>query len=49
MAHYKKCRLTYTFTRRSRELSSTLDDDGGRHDYGSVAFTYLATWKPPGS
>ncbi len=48
VARYKKCRLSYTFVRRSREFSPTFDDDGGRHDYGSVAFTYLTTWKPSG-
>lgn len=47
VARYKKWRLSYTFTRRSREFSPNFDDDGGRHDYGSLAFTYLATW-PPG-
>lgn len=43
---YKSWRFTYTFTRRSREFSPNLDDDGGRHDYGSVALSWLA-W-PPG-
>ncbi len=46
VARYKKWRLSYTFVRRSREFEAALDDDGGRHDYGSVAFTYLATWPP---
>jgi len=47
VARYRKWSLSYTFTRRSKEYSPNFDDDGGRHDYGSVAFTYLATW-PPG-
>ena len=46
LARYKKCQLSYTFTRRSREFSPNFDSDGGRHDFGSVAFTYLVTWKP---
>ena len=46
VARYKKCRLSYTFTRRSREYSPTFDNDGGRHDYGTVAFSYLTNWRP---
>jgi hypothetical protein len=43
---YKKYQLHYTFTRRSREYSPSFDDDGGRHDYGSIAFSYLIAWPP---
>lgn len=44
---YKEWRLTYTFTRRSNEFSPNFDDDGGRHDYGSISFT-RSIWPPPG-
>ena len=43
---YKNYQVHYTFTRRSREFSPNFDDDGGRHDYGSLAFSYLTAWPP---
>lgn len=43
LLRYKKWQLSYTFTRRGDEFSPNFDDDG-RHDYGSVAFTYLSAW-----
>lgn len=45
-ARYKKFQFNYAFTRRSREFTPTFDNDGGRHDYGSVAVSYLIAWPP---